>query len=338
VARNQDPPEVSLSVREFVSDPALGLHVHVVAAEDGCEARVRHNRIQRVGLVLAGHLGNVVSHRLQVCGETEMSYLPTLPAERRVQVLDAFFGLGPCCVIVTCDLAPPPDMIDVAARTRCPLVVVQEKTGAAIQAIEDFLDDRLAPRTQIHGVLIDVFGGGMLLIGESGVGKSECALDLVLRGHRLVADDVVLCDYRPPGAVFGAPAGILRHHIEVRGLGVLNIKSLFGVTSVRDRKRIDVVVHLRADSDEADYDRIGIEDHFYELLGVPIRELILPVRPGRDMAAIIEIASRDELSRRAGHHSAREFFSTIERRLKEGIEYNQDSIIPLAPCAPKKDL
>ncbi len=337
MARENELAEVSLSVRDLVSDPALGLHVEVAAGEAGCDLRVRHNRIQRMGLVLAGHLGNVVADRLQVCGETEMSYLPTLQPARRLEVLERFFALKPCCTIVTCGFPAAPELVQVADRVGCPLLRVDEKTGAAIQALEDFLDDRLAPRTQIHGVLIDVFGVGMLLIGESGVGKSECALDLVLRGHRLVADDVVLCDYRPPGAVFGAPAGILRHHIEVRGLGVLNIKSLFGVTAVRDRKRIDVVVHLRAGSDEADYDRIGIDDRYYDLLRVPIRELVLPVRPGRDMAAIIEIAARDELSRRAGHHSAREFFNTIERRLKEGIDYNQDSIIPLSPCAPKKE-
>jgi HPr kinase/phosphorylase len=323
-------------VRDLVSDPALGLRLRLVVGDSGCDRRIDHHRIQRVGLVLAGHLGNVVAQRIQICGETEISFLPTLSPERRAEAIESFFALRICCLLITCGYEAPPELFEIAERTSTPLILLEEKTGVAIQAVEDFLDDRLAPRTQIHGVLIDVFGVGMLLIGESGVGKSECALDLVLRGHRLVADDVVLCDYRPPGAVYGAPAGILRHHIEVRGLGVLNIKSLFGVTAVRDRKRIDLVVHLREGVNDSDYDRIGIEDHFYNLLSVPIRELVLPVRPGRDMAAIIEIAARDELSRRAGHHSAREFFDTIERRLKEGIDYNHDSIIPLAPCAPKK--
>ena len=336
--RTIETHDVSITVRDLVSDPALGLNLKIVAGENGCEGRIDHNRVQRVGLVLAGHLGNVVGSRIQVCGETEMSFLPTLPSERRTEVLDRYFEMDVCCVLITCGFEPTAELLQVAQRTATPLISVQERTGAAIQAIEDFLDDRLAPRTQIHGVLIDVFGVGMLLIGESGVGKSECALDLVLRGHRLVADDVVLCDFRPPGAVYGAPAGILRHHIEVRGLGVLNIKSLFGVTAVRDRKRIDLVLHLREGATDSDYDRIGIEDHYYTLLGVPIRELVLPVRPGRDMAAIIEIGARDELSRRAGHHSAREFFDTIERRLKEGIQYNHDSIIPVAPCAPKKNV
>lgn len=320
----------------MVSDPALGLHIRLVEGEAGGEARIGHNRVQRVGLVLAGHLGNVVANRFQICGETEISFMATLSAPRRVEVLDRFLQLRICCVTTTCGLSVPDELVETARRHVTPLLVIEEKTGAAIQAIEDYLDDRLAPRTQMHGVLIDVFGVGVLLMGASGVGKSECALDLVLRGHRLVADDIVMCDYRPPGAVFGAPADVLRNHIEVRGLGVLNIKNLFGVTAVRDRKRIDIIVHLRAGADEADVDRLGVEDHFHELLGVPIRQINLPVRPGRDMAAIIEIAARDELSRRAGHHSAREFLRTIEERLRNGIQYNQDSILPLSRWEPKR--
>ncbi len=319
-----DSLEASVSVRELVEDPRLGLKVKLAAGLGGAESRISHNRVQRVGLALAGHFRGVVPHRLQFCGQTEMSYLQTLGPDRRFRVLDSYLGLKVCAVVVCCGFELPLEMAKVAERRLVPTVVVDEKTGPAIQAIQDYLDDRLAPRTQIHGVLVDVFGVGMLLLGKSGVGKSECALDLVLRGHRLVADDVVLCDYRPPGHIFGGPAGMLRHHIEVRGLGVLNIQTLFGVTSVRDRKRIDVVVNLCDPHDDAEADRLGIEDHFYPLLGVPIRELNIPVRAGRDMAAIIEIASRDELSRRAGHHSAKEFYDSLEKRL--GMSPRGDSV------------
>jgi HPr kinase/phosphorylase len=137
----------------------------------------------------------------------------------------------------------------------------------------------------------------------------------VLRGHRLVADDVVECDYRPPGMVFGQPADLLRHHIEVRGLGVLNIKDLFGVTSIRERKRIDIVVKLVEWSADAQFDRMGVDDHFHKILGVSIRELVIPVRPGRNMGSILEIAARNQLLRDAGHHGAREFFQRIEGTL-----------------------
>src|SRR6185295_17951650 len=144
--------------------------------------------------------------------------------------------------------------------TGTPLLVSAERSSRTITAIHALLDDRLAPRTTLHGVLVDVFGVGLLLTGSSSIGKSECALDLVLRGHRLVADDVVECDYRPPGMVFGQAADLLRHHIEVRGLGVLNIKDLFGVTAIRERKRLDLVVELQLWQQDAPYDRIGLED------------------------------------------------------------------------------
>lgn len=331
---NSPEPIVStIAVRELLADSRLGLTVLATAGLGGRDAVIDHNRIQRVGLALAGHFHGVVPPRVQVCGETEISFLQTMSPERRAAALDAFMALRVCCVVVTCGFDVPPEMVEIAERRSVTAISVQEKTGAAIQAIETFLDERLAPRTQVHGVLVDVFGVGVLLLGKSGIGKSECALDLVLRGHRLVADDIVLVDYRPPGNLFGAPAGILRHHIEVRGLGILNIQTLFGVTAVRDRKRIDVVARLVSQPDEAEQDRLGVEDRFFDVLGAKVREIVLPVRPGRDMAAILEIAARDELSRRAGHHSAREFYDNIERSLRQGSESDDESIFGSRPPA-----
>jgi HPr kinase/phosphorylase len=188
------------------------------------------------------------------------------------------------------------------------------------------LDDRLAPQAQLHGVLVDVFGIGLLLLGKSGIGKSECALELVMRGHRLVADDIVRCDWRPPGMVFGQPADLLRHHIEIRGLGVLNIKELFGVTSVRERKRIDVVVHLVEWNDAEEYDRLGVEKRFHSILGTQIRDLKVPVRPGRDMGSILEMAARNELLRRAGTDTAQEFMDRVEGQLVTRPAIEQEAI------------
>jgi HPr kinase/phosphorylase len=182
-------------------------------------------------------------------------------------------------------------------------------------------------------VLIDLFGVGLLLMGPSSIGKSECAIDLVMRGHRLVADDVVECDFRPPGMVFGQPASLLRHHIEVRGLGVLNVKDLFGVTSIRERKRIDVVVKLVEWQEDTEYDRLGIDDRFHEILGVQIRELVIPVRPGRNMSSILEIAARNELLRDAGHHAAREFFGRLEGQLLSRRALNEaEPPMPVSPA------
>ena len=173
-----------------------------------------------------------------------------------------------------------------------------------------------------------MFGVGLLLMGPSAVGKSECALDLILRGHRLVADDIVQCDYRPPGMVFGAPVDLLRHHLEVRGLGILNIKDLYGVTAIRERKRIDVVVKLVEWSNETEYDRLGIDERYHTILGVNVRELVIPVQPGRDMASILEVAARNELLKNAGHHAAREFFNSIEGALLNERTQNESSAPP----------
>ena len=200
--------------------------------------------MQKSGLALAGHYHGVVPTRVQVLGETELSYLDAIGGEARSMAARGFFSLGLSCVLLTRQGEPSRSLLQAAEATSTPLFVSEARSSRTINAIHAVLDEKLAPHDQLHGVLVDVFGVGLLLLGKSGIGKSECALELVLRGHRLIADDVVRCDWRPPGMVFGAPADLLRHHIEVRGLGVLNIKDLFGVTSVRERKRIDVVVRL----------------------------------------------------------------------------------------------
>ncbi len=309
------PPQGEVAVATFVSDPGLVIKLRRVAGESGMLRPIRHPRVQKSGLALAGHYYGVVPTRVQVLGETELSYLEALAADDRSDACRGFFSLGLSCVIVTSNHTPPRALVASAEATGTPLFISPSRSSRTINAVHAVLDDRLAPQSQLHGVLVDVFGVGLLLLGKSGIGKSECALELVLRGHRLVADDVVLCDWRPPGMVFGSPADLLRHHIEVRGLGVLNVKALFGVTAVRERKRIDVVMRL-ADWDEAvEYDRLGLEERYYAILGTPIRELTVPVRPGRDMGSILEIAARNELLRRAGTNSSREFKDRLEQQL-----------------------
>jgi HPr kinase/phosphorylase len=301
-----------LSVRELLEDNLLGLKVRLVAGGAGLSRPIQHVRIQKSGLALAGHMHGVVPTRVQILGGTELSYIEGLEPVGQAQAVQALLSLGLSCVIVTRGAEPPVSLVAAAQRTDTPLLVCAEKSSVAINRIHALLDERLAPRTRVHGVLVDVFEVGVLLLGKSGIGKSECALELVMRGHRLVADDVVECDYRPPGMVFGQPAAMLRHHIEVRGLGILNIKDLFGVTAVRERKRLDLVVEL--EPGDKDYDRLGLEDESREVLGVAVRKVCLPVRPGRNMSSIIEIAARNELLRQAGHHPARDLVQKLERK------------------------
>lgn len=305
----------SLTTGELASDPELGFTLRRVAGEQGLGRPLRHSRVQKSGLALAGHYQGVVPTRVQVLGDTELAYLESLPNADRSKAVRGFFSLGLSCVIITRNRPAPKGFAETAEATSTPLFIADARSSRAINAIHATLDSRLAPRTTLHGVLVDVFGVGLLLTGKSGIGKSECALELIQRGHRLVADDVVECEWRPPGVIHGTPARLLRHHIEVRGLGVINVKALFGVTCVRERKRIDLILRLCEWDEKDEYDRLGLEDQFAGILGVPVRELTIPVRPGRDMGTILEIAARLELLRRSGTHPGREFVEKLEGAL-----------------------
>lgn len=322
-----------LTVRQLVEDPLLSVRLVRVAGEAGLDRPLRHPRVQKNGLALAGHFHGVVPTRVQVLGETELSYLDSLSNEARSVAARGLFSLGLSCVVVTGGHESPRALTTAAEATSTPLFVTDARSSRTINALHAVLDDRLAPHTRLHGVLVDVFGVGILLLGKSGIGKSECALELVMRGHRLVADDVVRCEWRPPGTVFGSSAELLRHHIEIRGLGVLNLRELFGITAVRERKRVDLVVRLCEWNDKEEFDRLGVEERFHSILGTPIRELRVPVRPGRDMGSIIEMAARNELLHRDGRHTAHEFLERVESHLvtRPAIEREPDSPGALEP-------
>jgi HPr kinase/phosphorylase len=333
------PPSSSrpgITVRELLWDRALGLDVRLAAGERGLDRRIAHARIQKSGLVLVGHTHGLVPERVQILGETELSYVNSLPVEAQRMAADFLFSLGPALVLVTRGVVLPPALVEGAERTGTPLAVCREVTSVAITSLHSRLDERLAPRTRIHGVLVDVFEVGVLLLGKSGIGKSECALDLVKLGHRLVADDIVECDYRPPGMIFGEPAELLRHHIEVRGLGILDVRELFGVTAIRERKRIDLVIMLEERSTDGNVDRLGLDNRTREILGVPVREMLLIVRPGRNTSSIIEMAARNELLRATGKDSSLELVGRIDSMIirKPNESGAMAAVVP--PTSPPK--
>jgi HPr kinase/phosphorylase len=326
--RDQPAPKetiAKLSVRELMQDPELGVGLRLVAGEGGLDRPLCHPRVQKNGLALVGHYHGVVPTRVQVIGETELSYLESLTPDARSVAARGFLALGLSCVVVTGGKEPPRALVVAAEATSTPLFSTGARSSRTINALHAVLDDRLAPQTQLHGVLVDVYGVGILLLGKSGIGKSECALELIMRGHRLVADDVVRCDWRPPGMIFARPAELLRHHIEIRGLGVLDIRELFGVTAVREQKRLDLVVHLCEWDEREEFDRLGVEERHHMILDTPIRELRVPVRSGRDMGSIIEMAARNELLRRDGRHTAHEFLDKIEGHLATRPDRDQDA-------------
>ena len=218
---------------------------------------------------------------------------------------------------VTKGLPSPEVMVEAAEKTGVPLLHTPLLSSTFIIRVQDFLADALTAQTSMHGVLLDVFGVGILLLGKSGIGKSECALDLVMRGHRLVADDIVDIKRKKLDAVYGSGSEIIKHHMEIRGLGIINIKDLFGVASVRDRKKVELVVELVEWDPQMEYERLGIEERYATILDVDIPSITVPVRPGRNITTIIEVAARNQLLKFQGHHSAQDFQDRLNREIAE---------------------
>lgn len=316
-----------VTVRSLVEPGVLSVSLRVLAGADGLDREIAHPRIQKSGLGLVGHFRGVSSSRVQVLGETEVSFAEAMAPGDAARAFELLLSRGLCCVVVTVPV--PAALVQAGEAQGCPVIASSAKSSVTINALHAWLDEQLAPRTRVHGVFVDVFGVGILLLGKSGIGKSECALELVQRGHRLVADDVVDCALRPPDSIYGGATELLKNHLEVRGLGVLNIKDLFGVAAVRDRKRVDLVVRLVGREDEESWDRLGVDDEWYEILGqrIPLRRV--PVRPGKNTAVTIEVAARNELLRQAGHHSALAFHARLAAAL--GVPEPRPATEPLPP-------
>lgn len=308
-------PAAPVTARRFLEDPDVRAEARVVAGEAGLDRWLTHARIQKSGLGLAGHMHGIVPSRVQIFGETELSYIESLPVETRRIRLGAMLGLGLSCVIVTRGVEPIPELVEAAAATDTPLVVMRPRSSATIAIVHAALDRLLAPRASVHGVMVEVHGVGILLHGPSGVGKSECALFLVERGHRLVADDQVDLVRMPGDVVVASSPPLLRYHLEIRGLGILPVRDLFGATAVRDAVQLDLVIELKSTtSEEDDVNRLGLDDTRRDVLGVSIPVRTIPVRPGRDMGTLLEVAARNEILRRSGHNPAQAFIDRIERK------------------------
>lgn len=296
-------------------EPEAGLALTVVAGQKGLSRKIGGTRIQKPGLALTGFLQHVHPERLQVLGLTEIAYLRSLDDAGRARASQALGGLRPCAVVVTRGLEIPPELSTALDSASVPLLSTPLMSSVFISRVSKLLEFRLAPSTQTHGVLIDVLGVGILFLGKSGIGKSEAALDLVLRGHRLVADDIVEIRRRQPDILVGSSSELIKHHMEIRGLGILNIKDLFGISSVRETKKIELVIELTDWNEDEEYDRLGVEERRYAVLDVALPLLRVPVRPGRNIASIIEVAARNQLLKQQGKHSAREFQERLSRAL-----------------------
>lgn len=312
--------ELSVEIRSLLGDAGESANLGLTVLSDwgGLDNRITRPRIQKPGLALSGFIKHVYADRLQIFGLTEIDYLLTIGEPEARKNLAAYMGRDLCGVVITRGLEPPDVLMEVAQLHGVPVMRTEVMSSTFIQRITRRLEELLSPSATIHGVLVDVLGVGVLLIGRSGVGKSEAALDLVLKGHRLVADDVVEVMVRPPDTVWGAATELHQHHMEIRGMGILNITHLFGVAAVRDNKKIEVVVEL-SEVESSDYDRLGTESQVWPILSVDVPLVRIPLRPGRNIASLIEVVARNQLLKYRGHDSAREFQEKVNARIKAGI-------------------
>lgn len=304
----------SCTIQQLLEDTQYDLKLTLVAGQAGLQRRITSSRIQKPGLALTGFTEHLHPERLQVFGNTEVSYLRTLSLEQQESVLQKVFESSLSAVVVTKGLEVPLPLLEGCRRTGLALMRTPLVSSAFISQVQSFLEESLTAAGSLHGVLVDVFGVGVLLLGKSGIGKSEIALDLVMRGHRLVADDIVNLNRRG-GDVYGHGNEMIQHHMEIRGLGILNIKDLFGVAAVRDRKKIELVIELVEWNPGAEYDRLGLEQESMNILGAELPHAVVPVRPGRNMTTIVEVAARNHLLKLRGHHSAQEFAERIQHAI-----------------------
>ncbi len=274
---------------------------------------IRSNELNRPGLQFVGYFDYFAHERPQVIGKVEMAYLDALSDEVRNERLDRFFDYSMPCIIICRGLRPPEELLIKAREHDVPVLTTEIVTTKFFVRCINYLGRELAPRSTLHGVLVDVYGVGVLITGESGVGKSETALELVKRGHQLVADDVVdICRVTDNRLVGQSPENI-RHFMEIRGIGIIDIKAMYGVSAVLTSRSIDLVMHLEPWKETKAYDRLGLSEDFTTIMDVRVPQIVMPVRPGRNMAIIVEVAARNFSLKQMGYSAAKE----LDRRLTE---------------------
>ena len=281
----------SLTVGDFIEKTKENLKVQLVAGDRGLDRTIAIADINRPGLALAGYLDFFAFDRVQVMGLTEINYMKQLQPSELTERLRRVFKYEIPCFIITRGLTPPEEFITEADRASVPVLRSLLTTTKVVSKIIVFLDNQFAPETNLHGVLVDVYGVGVMIMGRAGVGKSECALELIERGHRLVADDVVFIRRRGDRFLYGEGSTVLRHHMEIRGLGIFDVKNIFGVGAVRNTKRISLIVELEDWDASKEYDRTGITEDSYTVLELKLPKITVPVRPGRNIAIIVEVAA-----------------------------------------------
>jgi HPr kinase/phosphorylase len=313
---NDASAQPSITVGEFVASAPARLELRVLAGDRGLASRrITSERIQKLGLALSGFTHYIHTGRVQIIGQSEVLFLGQLTPEQRSRAIDNLSLETISCVLVTKEQTPPAEFVEAAEREGLPLLQTTLVSSVAIGVVTDYLRERLAPRELRHGVLLDAYGLGVLIEGESGIGKSECALDLIVRGHRLVADDLVEVRRLGADCLLGSAPELLREHMEIRGLGIINVRELYGVAAVSGAKQVGLSIRLERWKDAREVERLGIDERTVEILGVGVPHVLLPVSPGRNLSTLVETALRVHLLRLRGYNAAENFVARHTRML-----------------------
>jgi HPr kinase/phosphorylase len=301
-----------------IEDMIKVLDMEVVYKGKSLSIDIETSDINRPGLQFAGFFDYFAAERVQVIGKVEMTYLDSMEPDIRAERLERFFSSGIPCVLISRNMEVPQYLLGAAGKYGCPIIRSKKVTTSIIHRMINYLDSALAPRITRHGVLVDVYGEGVLLMGESGIGKSETALELIKRGHRLVADDAVEIKKVAENRLIGDSPDLIRHFMEIRGIGIIDIKAMYGVGAVINNKAINMVIYLEFWDNSKEYDRLGLSEDHMEILGVKLPKVVLPVRPGRNLAIIVEVAVRNWRLKQMGYNAARE----LDNRLNSMIQHN----------------
>jgi len=305
-----------LTVAHLLAERDEHFELTPLTGQTGLHKPILSSEIHRPGLALSGYTSRFPNERAQVLGETELAYLHDMAPDQRRERLGRMFEHPMPFLVTTKGMQPPEDLVEIAARHDTAVLATRLSTTTFVYRLSVYLDSVFALRTSQHGTLVDVYGVGLLYTGRSGIGKSECALDLVERGHRLVADDVVMITKKGPDVIVGKASDILGHHMEVRGIGILDIERLFGIRSVRMQKRIEVVVKLVRWEGGADYERLGLEKTFSQILGVEVPVVMIPVSPGKNITVISEVIAMNHMLKVYGENTAERFSQRLAEEIK----------------------
>ncbi|NHM32381.1 HPr(Ser) kinase/phosphatase [Neobacillus terrae] len=292
--------------------------LELVSGEEGINRPIITSDISRPGMEIAGYFKYYPAERIQLLGKTELSFFNELPKQERINRMEQLCTDITPAIIVTRGFEVPEELIEAAEQESVPVLRANMKTTRFSSRLTNFLESKLAPTTAVHGVLVDIYGIGVLITGKSGVGKSETALELVKRGHRLVADDCVEIRQEDQDTLVGTSPELIEHLLEIRGLGIINVMTLFGAGAVRSNKRITLVINLEIWDSKKQYDRLGLDEEKMKIIDTDVTKLTIPVRPGRNLAVIIEVAAMNYRLKRMGVNAAQQF----TERLSDVIEDN----------------